>query len=155
MSLATTNYSFYSIPAAWLLSLIPHQYAITLYSRSARKTFDNRHPRSLTSKLEGDQTIDKRTKERIIRAEGAQQNGFENLAFFAAAVTAGNAAGLSPETMNMLSGAYLASRVVYNLVYINADTAALAGLRTLIYTGGVGLICTLFVMAGNVMNKKL
>lgn len=155
MSLSTTNYSFYTIPAAWLLSILPHTYAIILYSISAHKRFDNCHPRSLISKLEGDQTIDKRTKERIIRAEGAQQNGFENLAFYAAAVTAGNAAGLAPQTMNMLSGVYLASRALYNLVYINGDTAALAGLRTTVYTGGVGLICAIFVMAGNVMNKKL
>jgi uncharacterized MAPEG superfamily protein len=155
MSLSTTNYSFYTIPAVWLLSILPHSYAIMLYSRSAHKRFDNRHPRSLTSKLEGDQTIDKRTKERIIRAEGAQQNGFENLAFYAAAVTAGNAAGLAPQTMNMLSGAYLAIRTLYNLIYINGDTAALAGLRSTVYAGGVGLICAIFVMAGNAMNKKL
>jgi uncharacterized MAPEG superfamily protein len=155
MSLSTTNYSFYTIPAAWLLSILPHSYAIILYSRSAHKRFDNRHPRSLTSKLDGDQSIDKATKERILRAEGAQQNGFENLAFYAAAVTAGNAAGLAPQTMNILSGAYVASRAVYNLVYINGDTAALASLRTTIYTAGVGLVCAIFVMAGNAINKKL
>jgi len=155
MSLSTTNYSFYTIPAAWLLSLLPHTYAIILYSRSAHKRFDNRHPRSLTSKLEGDQTIDKATKERIIRAEGAQQNGFENLAFYAAAVTAGNVAGLAPQTMNTLSATYLASRAVYNLIYINGNTAALAGARTTIYSAGVALLCTMFVMAGNAMNKKL
>lgn len=154
MSLSATNFSFYTIPAAWFLSIIPHQYAIILYSKSANKRFDNRHPRSLTSKLEGDQTIDKRTKGIIIRAEGAQQNGFENLAFYAAAVTAGNAAGLAPQTLNMLSCAYLATRAVYNLVYINADSAALAGLRSVVYTASVGLICAFFVMAGNVMNKK-
>ena len=149
------NYSFYTIPAVWLLSILPHFYAIILYSRSAHKHFDNCHPRSLTSKLEGDQSIDKATKQRIIRAEGAQQNGFENLAFFAAAVTAGNAAGLAPQTMNILSGAYLAIRTVYNLVYINGDTQPLGGLRSTVYTAGVGLVCTIFVMAGNAMNKKL
>jgi uncharacterized MAPEG superfamily protein len=155
MSSSTTNYSLYTIPAAWLLSILPHSYAIMLYSRSAHKRFDNCHPRSLTSKLEGDQTIDKATKERIIRAEGAQQNGFENLAFYAAAVTAGNVAGLAPQTMNILSAAYLASRAVYNLVYINGNTAALAGARSTIYTAGVALLCTMFVMAGKAMNKKL
>jgi uncharacterized MAPEG superfamily protein len=155
MSLSPTNYSFYTIPAAWLLSILPHSYAIILYSRSAHKRFDNCHPRSLTSKLEGDQSIDKATKGRIIRAEGAQQNGFENLAFYAAAVTAGNAAGLPPQTMNMLSGAYLAIRTIYNLVYINGDTAAWAGTRSTIYTAGVGLVCAMYVMAGNAINKKL
>jgi uncharacterized MAPEG superfamily protein len=150
----STNYSFYTIPAAWLISILPHSYAIVLYSRSSSKRFDNRHPRSLTSKLESDQTIDKATKERITRAEGAQQNGFENLGFFAAAVTAGNAAGLPARTMNILTGAYLLSRVVYNVVYINGSTGPLAGLRSAIYTTGIGLLSVIFVMAGNAINKK-
>jgi uncharacterized MAPEG superfamily protein len=150
----STNYSFYTIPAAWLLSILPHSYAIMLCSRSSSKRFDNRHPRSCTLKLESDQTIDKATKERIIRAEGAQQNGFENLGLFAAAVTAGNVAGLAPKTLNMLTGTYLLSRVVYNLVYINGDTGALAGLRSTIYTIGIGLLSAIFVMAGNAVNKK-
>jgi uncharacterized MAPEG superfamily protein len=150
----STNYSFYTIPAAWLLSILPHFYAIILYSRSSHKRFDNRHPRSLISKLEGDQTIDKATKERIIRAEGAQQNGFENLGLFAATVTAGNVAGLVPETLNMLTGAYLLSRTVYNLVYIYGDTGALASLRTTIYTTGIVILSTIFVMAGNAVSKK-
>jgi uncharacterized MAPEG superfamily protein len=154
MSLSTTNYSFYAIPAVWLLSLLPHTYAIILYSTSGPKTFDNRHPRSLTSKLEGDQTIDKATKECIIRAEGAQQNGFENLPFFAAAVVAGNSFGLEPMTMNVLTGAYVAIRAIYNLVYINGSTPTLGYLRSTIYTASVGIVCTIFIMAGNKMNLK-
>jgi uncharacterized MAPEG superfamily protein len=59
------------------------------------------------------------TKEKIIRAEGAQQNGFENVGLFAAAVVAGNIAKLDNTTLNYLSGGYLASRVLYNFVYIN------------------------------------
>lgn len=62
--------------------------------------------------------------------------------------------GLSPQTMNMLSGAYLLSRVVYNLVYINADTGALAGLRSTIYTVGIGILSAIFVLSGNALNKK-
>lgn len=147
------NYSFYSVPAAWILCALPHLYAAGLYSRTTRKRFDNRAPRSLTAKLEADQTIDKATKGRIIRAEGAQQNGFENVGLFAAAVVAGNVAGLAPGTLNVLCGAYLFSRAVYNLVYINGDTAAMAATRTAIFTTGIGLICTIFVMAGNAVNK--
>ncbi|KAJ4405374.1 hypothetical protein N0V91_005325 [Didymella pomorum] len=40
---------------------------------------------------------------RLLRAEAASSNGFEALPLFAAAVTAGNAAGLSALTMNTLS----------------------------------------------------
>ena len=46
------------------------------------------------STIDSNQTLDKATKDTIIRADGAQQNGFENLGFFAAAVLAGNIAGL-------------------------------------------------------------
>lgn len=62
------------------------------------------------------------TKLMIIRAEGAQQNGFENLGLFASAVVIGNVAKLDNSTLNMLSCAYLASRVVYNLSYIYGTT---------------------------------
>lgn len=65
------------------------------------------------------------TKERIVRAEGAQQNGFENIGLFAAAVVAGNMARLDNWTLNALTGGYLASRVAYNLLYINNTTDAL------------------------------
>lgn len=53
----------------------------------------------------------------IIRAEGAQQNGFENLGIFAAGVVAGNAAGLDAGYLNALSAAYIATRVVYLCVH--------------------------------------
>lgn len=78
--------SFYAVPAAWALSIVPHFFAAGL----GGKSFDNRSPRSFTSSLQSNQTLNAATKERIIRAEGAQQNGFENLGLFAAAVVAGN-----------------------------------------------------------------
>ena len=51
------------------------------------------------------------TKEKIVRAEGAQQNGFENLGLFAAAVVAGNIVRLDNWTLNVLSGGYLLSQL--------------------------------------------
>jgi uncharacterized MAPEG superfamily protein len=89
------------------------------------KKFDNTCPRTYTSSLKDDQTLDKKTKDQIIRAEGAQQNGFENLGLFAAAIVAGNIAKLDNSTLNYLSGGYLASRVIYTVLYINNDTEAI------------------------------
>jgi len=93
-------------------------------------------------------------KGRISRAEGAQQNGFENLALFAAAVVAGNAAGLAHSTLNLLSGGYLFSRVVYNYIYITNETQAAANARSGVYVGGVALIMTLFIKAGNALAER-
>ncbi|QIW97491.1 hypothetical protein AMS68_003009 [Peltaster fructicola] len=115
----TRNYSLYSIPVAWVLSIAPHFYAASLGK------FDNKNPRTYTKESSGDQSIDKATKATIIRAEGAQQNGFENIGLFAAAVVIGNVAKLENSTLNTLSAGYLASRVAYNLLYINGTTDAL------------------------------
>lgn len=66
----------------------------------------------------------KATKAKIIRAEGAQQNGFENIGLFAAAVVIGNVAKLNNSTLNTLSGCYLLSRLAYNVLYITNTTDA-------------------------------
>ncbi|CAF9910099.1 MAG: hypothetical protein GOMPHAMPRED_006954 [Gomphillus americanus] len=162
----TRNLSLYSIPAAWVLSIIPHFYAASLGA------FDNKSPRSYTKDAAGDQKLDKSTKDAIIRAEGAQQNGFENIGLFAAAVVIGNVAKLDNSTLNTLSGAYLASRVVYNLLYINGTTDFLgklnkfeqcadlglieaANLRSGTFLTGIGIIWTLFIKSGNVLRNQL
>lgn len=70
----TDMQSYYTVPAVWVLSIAPHFYAAGL----AGSKFDNRNPRGLKETLAADQTLDQSTKGRIIRAESAQQNGFES-----------------------------------------------------------------------------
>lgn len=90
--------SLYTIPAAWVVAIAPHFYAASL----GGKTFDNRSPRTYTASLKDTQTLDAATKQRIIRAEGAQQNGFENVGLFAAAVVAANSTfSLSPPALEL------------------------------------------------------
>ncbi|MCJ1250880.1 hypothetical protein MMC30_008108 [Trapelia coarctata] len=151
----TRNFSFYAVPAAWVLCLLPHAYATSLYDRSSSQKFDTRNPRALKEKLASDQTLSQATKDRIMRAEGAQQNGFENIGLFAAAVVAGNVAGVDNWWLNTLSGAYVASRVLYNVVYINNETEGMAKVRTGVFLGGVFVIFQLFTMAGNRMKNTM
>ncbi|EME44514.1 hypothetical protein DOTSEDRAFT_72102 [Dothistroma septosporum NZE10] len=146
---ATRNYSLYSIPAMWILSIAPHFYAASLGK------FDNKQPRTYTKDTEGEQSIDKATKSTIIRAEGAQQNGFENIGLFAAAIVIGNVAKLDNGTLNALAGSYLASRVVYNLLYINGTSDTAATGRSVTFLTGVGIIWTLFIKSGNVLYGQL
>ncbi|KAJ4336776.1 hypothetical protein N0V87_005169 [Didymella glomerata] len=143
------NFSLYAIPAAWILSIAPHFYAASLGK------FDNKNPRTYTRDTEGDQSIDKATKAKIVRAEGAQQNGFENLGLFAAAVVIGNVAKLPNETLNTLSVAYLASRVAYNALYVGGTTDMLSNLRSVSFLTGVGIIFTFFIKSGNVLRNQL
>ncbi|KAH8594401.1 hypothetical protein B0O99DRAFT_513659 [Bisporella sp. PMI_857] len=148
--MSSSNYSFYAVPVAWALAMAPHAYAMN----AAPKTFDIRSPRSYEDDLKKDQTIDQATRNKIIRADAASKNGFENLAFFATGVLAGNLAGLPPSTLNALSAGYLASRIIYNLIYINNTTEGLANARSVVWLAGVGQIFALFIKAGMILKDK-
>lgn len=65
------NYSFYSIPAMWLVSFLPHPYAIL----TAGDKFRNSSPRQMVADLmaKKDKTANDK---KIIRAESAQANGY-------------------------------------------------------------------------------
>lgn len=145
----TPNFSLYTVPVAWVLCLAPHIYAAKLYEKATSRQFDTREPRSLIKTVAENQSVDSTTRGRIIRADSAQLNGFENLGLFAAAVVAGNMARLDNGWLNMMSAGYVLSRLVYNLIYINNTTAALARTRSLVYISGITMIWTLFIMAGN------
>lgn len=131
---------------------------------------------------------------KYLRAEAAQQNGFENLPgeltltripsspfppcartnahpasfrplpsathplhstppVFIGALLAGNLAHLAPSTLNAFAAFYLASRVAYNLLYINVTNQALSFLRSASFLAGVVSLMTLFVKSGNALNK--
>ena len=92
---------------------------------------------------------------RYQRAESAQQNGFENLPLFAAAVIAANYAKLPTETINNSVAFYLGSRVIYNLLYINIENLRAAGLRSIVYVSGIVALMRLFVKAGQVVNASV
>lgn len=148
-----TNLSFYTVPLAWLLSIAPHFYAIATHDAKSSKKFDITQPRSLTASLDQNQSLDKATKDTIIRAEGAQQNGFENLGFFAAAVVAGNVAGLEPMLLNGLAYGYIVTRVLYDFVYINNTSKVAGNGRTAVFLSGVGCCFGLFIAAANKLRQ--
>jgi uncharacterized MAPEG superfamily protein len=111
-------------------------------------------PRDFSGDVVNDQSLDSKTKGRIVRAEAAQANGFENLGFFSAAVVAGTYSGLSPLTVNSLSIGYLVSRVAYNHIYIFNDLVPVPA-RTAAYFGGIGMILALYIQAGNNLKSTL
>lgn len=66
---------------------------------------------------------------------------------------AGNVAGVAAERMNKLTLAYVASRAVYNFVYVSLqDNARFANLRPLVWGVGITVIMMLFVAAGKALN---
>lgn len=92
-------------------------------------------------------------KDRLLRAEACSANGFEALPVFAAAVTAGNSAGLSAFTMNVLSITWVLSRIAYTYVYIwyqGREKLAFGQAPLRFKVWSVGALCwlSMFVLAG-------
>jgi len=152
--LSRDNISFYLIPAAWAIALMPRVFAANTYKKASNKDMNTLQPRDFVKNVLEDQSVDSKTKGRIVRAEAAQANGFENLGLFAAAVAAGNAARLDASVMNGLSIGYVVSRFIYNHIYIFNDIVPPV-VRSLTYMGGVGMCMALFVQAGTAMKNSL
>lgn len=115
-----------------LASLMP--YVITLIAkvggaRSGLK-YDNRDPRGFLAQLQGWPQ----------RAHSAQQNSWEALPVFAAAVLMASYAGVAEELLRLWALVFVAARVVYVLCYL----FNLASLRSLVWA--VGLFSCLRLM---------
>ncbi|BGP58083.1 hypothetical protein JCM8202_006216 [Rhodotorula sphaerocarpa] len=149
------NYSLLSVPAMWLLGIGTHFSAIALTSRSKElPKFDNVAPRQFMAE------VSKLTKtsadaRRYLRMEAAQQNIFENLGLYAAAIVAGNVAGLPVRHMNKIAAGYIASRVVYVFLYSRTDKEKATPLRSLAFITSVVLALGTFVRASFAANKAL
>ena len=154
-NLSKDNLSLYTIPICWIICIIPRFYASAEYKKATNKDFDARAPRDFARTVADDQGLDSATKGRIIRAEAAQFNGFENMGLFASAVVAGNMARLNPSTLNGLSMGYVAIRFIYNHLYIFGSTKGLAQMRTVTFLSGVALLMALFVQAGRNLNSSI
>lgn len=149
--IAETNISLYTLPVSWIFCLLPRFYAAHLYTSSTSKPLDFILPRALASRASADPALQHATRDKIVRAEAAQANGLENVGYFAAAVVAGNMAGLSKSLLNCLSVGYLVSRGLYSWLYVVGDTKKTALARTGVFFSGQGLIFALFILAGNKM----
>lgn len=154
--MAPANYSLHLVPLAWLLALLPRAYSIlayTTHSRAQNLATVRKDPRSFKALVAADKTLPPVVRDRIVRAESAGLNGTENIGLFAAAVVAGNAAGLETGWLNALAGGYVVTRAVYVPVFVLGDTVRLAGLRTGLFAVGTGCCLGLFVMAGVKVNS--
>lgn len=148
------NLSFYTIPIAWFIALSPRFYGAHKYSEATSGgDLDIRHPSGFSDEVAHDPQLKESTRNRIIRAEAAMDNGFEFIGLFAAAVCAGNIARLENRWLNGLSWGWVASRVVYNVLYVNNETKAVAKARAGVFMSGMGMVFALFVGAGNKLRQ--
>ncbi|KAH7162683.1 hypothetical protein B0J13DRAFT_536701 [Dactylonectria estremocensis] len=140
------NYSYFSVPAAFLLAALPHMYAVL----SSRAHYDNANPRGHHDSVARSETLNTVKQQCMLRAKAATANGFETLGFYASAVVAANVTGVEVGTLNTLTLGYVLSRFVYNFAYIWLQkNRRLAGVRSLSWVFGIVLAWTLWIKAGN------
>jgi uncharacterized MAPEG superfamily protein len=94
--------------------------------------YDNRNPRDWQAKQQGYRA----------RAYAAQQNSWEALAGYVAALLAAFIGNVPLETLALIAGIFAASRVAYLACYL----ADLATLRSLVWLVGFGSCICLIVM---------
>jgi uncharacterized MAPEG superfamily protein len=147
-NLLNDNISLHTIPFTWCLALFPRMWGRWRYSQVVGHDMDIANPRDYYAAVATENALSPQLKGRILRAEGAMQNHLDNIGLFASAVVAGNVAKLSPRVLNGLSLGYFFCRIVYMYVYIQNETRAQAFVRAATFFTGLGLIFTLFHMAG-------
>ncbi|KAH7111480.1 hypothetical protein B0J13DRAFT_660002 [Dactylonectria estremocensis] len=147
-----TNYSYYTVPAAYLAAYSMHFYAVT----SSGKNFNMSIPRTTEDNCSKDEKMEPILLGKILRARGAHQNGNETIGLYAAGVVAANLAGVDKHALNKLSLAYLATRLFYNYSYVwLQEKSGFGGSRPLVWTASMAIIFTLFIKAGNAINANL
>ncbi|KAF2495838.1 hypothetical protein BU16DRAFT_526390 [Lophium mytilinum] len=154
--LETYNPSILAIPAYYILSVIPHSYAIQLATNGKPLSWDNLNPRSSTLKANLKKTLDAETYARYERAEACHANGMENLPLFASAVILGNMAGLKRDGIHGLSGfagLFLAIRVAYTVVYLRTTTTGPTLLRSTLWAAGSTLCVRVMLEAARALSN--
>ena len=102
-------------------------------SKAGDRTFNNRRPRDWYDSVEGYRK----------RAWWAQQNSFEALPFFAAAVIIAHVAGGNQGTIDFIAILFIAARIAYAACYL----ADLHLLRSRSWLLGIGSCIALFIVA--------
>ncbi|KAI0338041.1 hypothetical protein BDW22DRAFT_1363408 [Trametopsis cervina] len=140
--------SLYSIPAIWLTAFYPAAMKTGIL-RDTPVGYNNLHPRGNVERAKTAANVDKAAFQRAARCEGAHLNGMENLPIWFAAILAAHLAGLPNRTLNLVSAAYVVTRVVYNYVYINQSTPAQGWLRSAAYFTGLAMPLGLLIQSAN------
>ena len=154
----TSNISLHLVPFAWLLAMLPRVYSLTEYAAHSKvQNADamKKNPRSIPAIVAADKTLPPQVRDRILRAESAMINGYDNLGFFAAAVCVGNVARLDISLLNWLAAVYIGSRMLYIPAYIYNDTVRSVYTRSAVFAVGLGVNVALFVLAGVRLNKGI
>lgn len=147
-----TNYSFFTLPAYFILAMVPQVYAGAQISIARNGKMGNNHnPRGQANLENIKKTVSKETFECFERSKAAHQNSMENFPLIIATVLCGNVARLDPGVLNTTCGAFMALRIAYLFAYIGITDARLSLARTGIWISSVAVCFYVLMSAGMVM----
>lgn len=146
--------SVLSIPAYFILAMIPHGWAISVASQGKINTWDNRNPRNTDLKVKLKARLPAEIYAKYERLEACHANSMESFPLFTAAVVLGNIAGLKEDEMTSFAAYFLAFRVAYMLVYATHKTQGPTALRTGIWYVGVGLCFKMIIQAAKALGER-
>ncbi|KAH9481050.1 hypothetical protein JR316_0005569 [Psilocybe cubensis] len=153
---------FYSIPAVWFSAFYPGSLRFMKINNSVG--YNNVSPRA--QNLQGRVTAS--NSQTLAQMEGAHLNGNENMPIWFAAIIVGSIAGLDNRYLNMMSLTYflvlgadegltrysVATRLVYNTIYIHFNGIGKGWVRTAVFFFGLSHpLRILFKAAGSIANK--
>jgi len=144
--------SIYAIPAMWVVSYYPTFLKRSIMSKAG--VFNDVQPRSNVARLSEKKNVSPDLVALLERMEGAHLNGLENLPFFGLAVLAGNYAGVDNYTLNMVSGLYILTRIVYTYIYINQKTEQDSSARSMVWMTSLVFPIYLFFRAVQLLDGK-
>ncbi|KAJ4374295.1 hypothetical protein N0V83_003036 [Neocucurbitaria cava] len=133
---------------------------MSVIKKANNNKWNNHNPRSTETDERYRKGVPAEVYAKYERAEAAHKNGLgkeprlQNAPFFVGAVLAGNYAGLNSSTLNLITGAYLGLRVLYNVLYINTTTQKASYLRTFTWLSSTILLIGTYIKAGNILSTK-
>ena len=148
--MASTNYSLYAVPAYYVLSLLPHQYAVSTIKAANNGRWNNANSRSSNWIEQIQKSVPAEVFGRYERAEAAHKNSMENLVVFYTALVLGNMAHLPAGTMNTVAGLFLVLRALYPVLYIRTTSHKHSFARTAVWGSSILLCMYTVVRAANV-----
>lgn len=152
--LQENNYSLYSLFAYYLVTLYPHVYGVGLI-RHATKRWNNANPRSVEWINTIEKSVTKELFAKFERCEAAHKNGLENFPVFASAIILGTMVKLPNDKMNILSGAFVALRILYAFSYITISRNKYSFIRSLLWVGSTSVCMVMFFMSANKVKNGL
>jgi uncharacterized MAPEG superfamily protein len=140
-----SNFSILAIPGYYILSFLPHAYALNVATGGNPGKWDNRNPRAVNLRSKLQAKLPAETFARYERAEAASSNSYENMPIFYSAIIIGHLARLDKAALNAFAFRYLLVRTAYVFSFVGISNQKYTPIRTALYFTGLVMCIRLLI----------